>query len=329
MQIAYDTLHYLSDGKFYSGTLLAQKLKVSRSSIWKGIDFLRQLGIPIQAVSGRGYRWYNPTELLNKNSIIEQLTPTTETCLPRIEIFNEIGSTNDYLMQGLSRGLPSGTVCIAERQTAGRGRMGKPWASPFGANIYLSLYWRSQTKLHDLSGLSLVVGLAILEAMGKIGKLPSDVGIKWPNDLWYQDKKLCGILIESVSRKEGILHAAYTDIVIGMGINVNMPSETMGDILATDLHHIFGSIVSRNLLISHILNVLIAMLNAFEKQGFQAFTALWAHYDLLLNKHITLTTPTSVQKGVAQGINDRGELCVKIADTLKAVRYGEVSVRPE
>src|SRR4029078_7135147 len=131
MQIAYETLHVLSDGKFHSGTQIAQKLKVSRSTIWKSVAFLRQLGISIQAVSGRGYGWYAPIELLNKNAIEAGLNAASHTFLPRVEIFNVINSTNDYLMQRLSHDIPSGTVCIAERQTAWKGRMEKSWCSPF------------------------------------------------------------------------------------------------------------------------------------------------------------------------------------------------------
>lgn len=328
MQVAYETLRLLSDGKFHSGTSLAEQLKVSRSSIWKGIAHLRQLEVPIQAVSGRGYRWPQPFELLNKQRILNGLNAKAHAHLPRLDVINVVGSTNDYLMQRLTHDIPSGSVCIAEAQTAGKGRMGRVWRSPYGANIYCSLYWRFPCKLHDLSGLSLVSGLAVLSALSQMGSLPPELGIKWPNDIWYKDAKLCGILLESIGNSSS-QSPVYTDVVIGIGMNVNMTANDQITSPWTDLTHVFAQSFSRNDLISELLNSLVAMFELFQKQGFAAFTTLWSHYDLLMGKKIELISLQQSQVGIAQGVNERGELCVKLGEHLKAVRYGEVSVRPE
>ncbi len=323
MQVAYEVLHLLSDGKFHSGTLLAQHLGVSRSSIWKGIAFLRKLELPIQSVTGRGYRWFAPTELLHKKTIMAALTPKAQECLGRLDVVNVVTSTNDYLIQRLAHGIPSGTVCVAEGQTAGRGRMGRQWRSPIAANIYLSLYWRLPTKLHDLSGLSLIAGLAVLEALKSLVILPPDLGIKWPNDIWYQSAKLAGILTESIGCGN------TTDVIIGIGLNVSMPSAEKSNPLWTSLENIFGITLSRNQLIAQILNVLVDLLDCFQQQGFAAFMPLWADYDLLFNKTIQLSHEQLTQVGIAKGVNQRGELCVQMGDTMKAIRSGEVSVRPQ
>jgi BirA family biotin operon repressor/biotin-[acetyl-CoA-carboxylase] ligase len=328
MQVAYETLRFLSDGKFHSGTSLAEQLKVSRSSIWKGIAYLRQLELPIQAVSGRGYRWANPFELLNKQQILSGFTSYAKDNLPRIDVVNVVTSTNDYLIQRLAHDIPSGTVCIAEAQTAGKGRMGRVWRSPYGANIYCSLYWRFPCKLHDLSGLSLVSGLAVLSALKQMCPLPPELGIKWPNDIWYKDAKLCGILLESIGSSSSQA-PVYTDVVIGIGMNVNMMTNDNIHSAWTNLCKVLGRDFSRNDLISALLNSIVDMFELFQQHGFAAFTSLWSHYDLLMGKNIELSSSQQKQSGVAQGVNERGELCVRLGNNLKAIRYGEVSVRPE
>lgn len=326
MQIAYEVLRILSDGKFHSGTILAQSLKVSRSSIWKGISYLRKLEVDIQAVSGRGYRWVSPSELLSKKEIMAKLTQEAHAFFSRIDVLNVITSTNDYLIQRLPT-ISCGTVCTTEAQTAGKGRMGRTWRSPFGTNIYLSLYWRFPCKLHELSGLSLVVGLAILESLKEIAPIPAELGIKWPNDIWYKGAKLCGILIESIGKTTGA-QPPYTDVVIGIGMNVNMMAKDASNVMI-DLRRIFGFIPSRNHVIASMLNALACALNRFQQRGFIDFTKEWAQYDLLAGKIVTLSSEHQAQTGVAQGVNERGELCVKVGSTLKAVRYGDISVRPE
>lgn len=325
MQVAFDILPILHDGKFHSGTSLAMKLKVSRSSIWKAITFLRSLDVQIQAISGKGYRWSNPFELIDKNEISAKLNANTKQAFKRLDIVNVLPSTNDYLLSRIAHDIPSGTVCTSEAQTAGKGRMGRAWRSPFGANIYLSFYWRFACKLHDLSGLSLVVGLAVLSALQEIFYLPPGLGIKWPNDIWFDEKKLCGILIESMSQSTSQL---YSDVVVGIGMNVNMPHE-IKESSWTCLKRVCGVGLSRNLLIATMLNKLAPMLACFEREGFCAFSHLWAQYDLLKDKNIELCSPKEKQLGIAQGVNERGELCVKIGNSLKAIRYGEVSIRPE
>jgi len=325
MQVAYDVLRLLNDGKFHSGTSLAENLKISRSSIWKGINFLRQLGVVIQAVPGRGYRWFAPFELLSQQAILSELSSTAKQSLARLEVVNVIASTNDYLLTRLTHGMPHGSACVAEAQTQGKGRMGKVWRSPFGANFYLSLYWRFPCRLHELSGLSLVIGLAILAALKEIASLPPSVGIKWPNDIWHENAKLCGILVESQSNPAQ--HHA-TDVVLGIGLNLDMTEAPLLTTDWTDLKRVLGFVPSRNVVIAKLFNTLVPYFLRFQAKGFTDFAAEWAVHDLLLNKSVILSAGHTQQTAIAKGVNERGELCVKIGDVLKAVRYGEVSVKP-
>lgn len=330
MQIAEDILRHLSDGKFHSGSMLAKSLRVSRASIWKGIDFLRELGVEIHAVSNRGYRWYEIPELLNKPQIEQNLPPLIKAHLPRFELTPIIGSTNDYLISRIPLGLAKGTVCVAEAQTAGRGRLGRVWQSPFGSSISLSLYWQFSSSLQALSGLSLMVGIAVLEALKTFSVLPTGMGIKWPNDILFQEGKLAGILVETGTQKTEDYgqNKKITHVVMGIGINVHLP-ENFQHPERSDLKKALNLVISRNLLIARLLEQLVLSLLCFEQSGFLAFLPMWEQYNLLMGKNIVLTAPIGQQTGQVRGINERGELLVAIDDVLKAIRYGEVSVRSE
>lgn len=316
MQIAYDLLHILKNGKFHSGTQLAQQLRVSRSCIWKGVDFLRKHALPIQAVQGKGYRWYEPMELLDKNLITSNLNETAKKAISVVDIVNLIPSTNDYLLQR-EHCLQHGAVCIAEGQSAGKGRMGRQWHSPFAANLYLSLYWRFGVSLQALSGLSLVVGIAVIDALKESALLPQGVGIKWPNDIYYHNAKLGGILVET-HRNQGI--------VIGIGINISMPTAEVDGREITDLRRIMHHVPSRNWVASQCLNFLVTALKQFEHSGLSSFSSQWLQYDLLNGKQVELTTLESPEIGTARGINERGELLIQFGKTLKAIRSGEIKL---
>jgi BirA family transcriptional regulator, biotin operon repressor / biotin---[acetyl-CoA-carboxylase] ligase len=259
-------------------------------------------------------------ELLDKEAILRGLSPLTEQKIPQIDIFPIIGSTNDYLLSCIPQGLAHGTVCIAESQTAGRGRQGKTWHSPMGANIYLSLYWHFSSPFQALSGLSLVVAIALLEALKVIAPLPKEMGIKWPNDIWFKEAKLAGILLEARGKD-------LNQVVIGIGLNVDLSdSITLNWV---DLKQAFNLPISRQQIVVSLLEQLITNLEKFEREGFSPFQSLWQQYDLLAGKNVFLSTPTGKEEGRVKGINDRGELLVQVGETLKAISYGEVSVRTE
>lgn len=259
-------------------------------------------------------------ELLDKNSIFKHLDDVTTRLISSLDVMNVIPSTNDYLLQRIPEGLRRGSVCVAEGQSAGKGRLGRKWHSPLGSNIYLSFYWEFDRRAQDLSGLSLVVGVAIMEALTRIAPLPKNVGIKWPNDIWHNDAKLGGILIE-MHRNQGI--------VIGVGLNVSMPIDEVDGRAVTDLERLFGKTPSRNQLIAFCLQSMIHSMIQFEKEGLSFFSSLWSHYDLLNGKSIELSTVDLSEEGVAKGINERGELFVQIGQTLKTIRSGEIRVRPK
>ncbi len=198
----------LANGEFHSGEQLGETLGMSRAAINKHIQTLRDWGVDVFTVPGKGYSLPEPIQLLNAKQILGQLDGGSVAVLPVID------STNQYLLDRIGE-LKSGDACIAEYQQAGRGRRGRKWFSPFGANLYLSMFWRLEQGPAAAIGLSLVIGIVMAEVLRKLGA--DKVRVKWPNDLYLQDRKLAGILVE-LTGKTG----DAAQIVIGAGINMAM-----------------------------------------------------------------------------------------------------------
>lgn len=312
----------LSDGEFHSGTELARVLGVSRSTIWKQFNGLDKLGLPHAAVSGKGYRLDKPLELLSATDIKSCLSEQTLALVRSLEVHEQIDSTNRYLVDQAHANAPSGSVCFAEYQTAGKGRRGRRWISPFGRNIYLSILWRFQQGYASTSGLSLAMGVAVIRAL-KQHKV-DDVGLKWPNDIYSQGKKLGGILIEVSGESDGPCAA-----VIGLGLNLSLPETEAQSITQawTDLSKIAGlTKLSRNRLAADLLNHLFAILAEFETIGIKAFINEWRSYDCLKDQTATLFVAEQPFTGIVQGINDNGLLLLQHTDgKIQAFASGEVS----
>lgn len=182
----------LADGEFHSGEQLGEQLGMSRAAINKHIQTLRDWGVDVFTVPGKGYSLPEPIQLLNEEVIRSQIGHGNVAVLPVID------STNQYLLDRLSE-LKSGDACVAEYQQAGRGRRGRKWFSPFGANLYLSMYWRLEQGPAAAIGLSLVIGIVMAEVLHDLGA--DQVRVKWPNDLYLNDRKLAGILVELTGKQ--------------------------------------------------------------------------------------------------------------------------------
>lgn len=326
MILAFELVKLLANGKFHSGQNLSIHLKVTRVSIWKAIQYLKSLGLEIYSVRGRGYRLASPIELLSHDLIQSHLNTQVKTTIKRLDVLLITHSTNDYLKEYKIRGLPEGTACTAETQTAGRGRNGRVWFSPFGSSIAVSLFWRFKNLTpfaNHLSGLSLVVGVSVVKALEKMN---ISAKIKWPNDIIYKDKKFVGILVETDYRADN----HYQDVFIGIGLNVNNRVANITDDLKgtiTDLFEILGRVPSRNKVIGEILNYLVPSLETFEDTGFSSFISVWNTYDALKDKEVMIFRPHSEIKGIAKGVNERGELLLEEKGVLKAICMGDIKVR--
>ena len=247
-------VHILSDGEFHSGEQLGNELGMSRAAVNKHIQTIREWGLDIFTIPGKGYSLPAPIQLLDKEKIIENLPEGN------ITVLSVIDSTNQYLLDRISE-LKSGDACVAEYQHAGRGRRGRQWVSPFGANLYLSMFWRLEQGPAAAMGLSLVIGIVMAEVLQQLGA--ADVRVKWPNDLYLQDRKLAGILVE-LTGKTG----DAAQLVIGAGINLAMRESNSQAINQGWINlQEAGVVIDRNQLSAMLLRHLRQALREFEVEG--------------------------------------------------------------
>lgn len=319
-------LNLLADGEFHSGTELAEVLGVSRSAICKQLKGLSDLGLHHAAVSGKGYRLDKPLELLALSKINAILSEQNKALISTMEIHDTINSTNSYLVERSQNNTPSGFICFAEHQTAGKGRRGRQWVSPYGSNIYVSILWRfQQGGIASTAGLSLAIGVAVIRALKQ--HHINDVDLKWPNDIYSQGKKLGGILIEVSGEADGPCAA-----VIGVGLNLFLPETQAQSITQawTDLTKITGeSPLLRNKLAGTVLNHILSIINGFEVLGIKAYLDEWRSYDCLKGHMAILFIGQQQVEGIVCGIDDNGLLLIKRSDgSIQAFASGEVSFNP-
>lgn len=326
MSDRFDVLRLLADGEFHSGESLAGELGVSRTAVWKHVRALEPYGVEVRAVPGRGYRLGRAIELLSAARIRERLNPAAGRCLGALDVLTETDSTNQRLLES-APGDPRtpGRACLAEYQRAGRGRHGNRWVAPLGAGLCLSLLWRFAAPPSSLMGLSLAAGVVLargLEAHGVGG-----CGLKWPNDLIWDGRKLAGILVEVRGEADG-----PCSVVIGLGVNVALPAAALGQIdqPCTDVVSIVGHPVSRNGLAATLLNGLCTMLPGCEEQlGLGPFLEAWRDYDVLSGQRVEVRQAHGQRtEGVAQTVDADGALLVSTAEGPRRFLSGEVSVRP-
>lgn len=261
--------------------------------------------------------------MLNKDRILERLFPPFLQELKDIEVFDTLSSTNDYLI-AKAHTHPSGNwVCLAEHQSHGRGRQGRNWVSPFAKNLYFSILWRFSMDAGELSGLSLVTALALVKTLEQYQI--QDLGVKWPNDVLWQYKKLAGILIKFNAEAH-----STSNTVIGIGLNIDMPRNLDKHISQpwVDLEHIMNRPIDRNELVGHLLNQLIQAFFLFQTEGLTPFIQQWRERDLAYNCPVTVTTAAKELQGTGLGINDRGHLLVEMQNKeIHSFASGEVSLR--
>lgn len=310
-----------TDG-YVSGQQLCDTLGVSRTAVWKVINQLKEEGYEIEAVRNRGYRIVEAADVLNASELKSRLH--TKHIGSKVYYQSEIDSTNSWLKRLAEEGAPDGSVTIADMQSRGKGRRGRVWVTPFGTSIPFSILLRPDIRPERASMLTLVMGLCVAEAMEQLYGM--EVGIKWPNDVVVNGKKICGILTEMT------MQAEYIDsVIIGTGINANMqefPEELQDK--ATSLRNILGKPVKRADIVVKILELFEENCHIFLQT--QDLTGLIDKYhSFLLNrgKEVRVLQPGDEHEGVAEGIDALGNLLVIRKDTgeKEQVFAGEVSIR--
>ncbi|WP_152208475.1 biotin--[acetyl-CoA-carboxylase] ligase [Marinobacter changyiensis] len=312
----------LSDGLVHSGASLALELGVSRTAVWKQVGRAADKGYRIETIRGKGYRLVDPVDLLDSDRV-RAILPQHVSGRLRLEVRESVDSTNAEVMRLRAAGSDELIVCLSDKQTAGRGRRGKAWQSPEGENIYLSMGLMLKGGFASLEGLSLVVGVAIAETLESLGL--ESVGLKWPNDLQFDGRKLAGILIELQGELEGA-----AQVVVGIGLNVHMKHAQGVDQAWTSMDLATGgggSVWERNHIAAALIEHVLDAVDSFSEHGFGIFRDRWQQRDVFKNR--VLQSVQGSHRGIGQGINDIGHYLLETSSGVEAIHAGEISLRVE
>ena len=300
-----------------------ENLKVNRDVLHSYILELQQLGLSLicnekDEISLPGN--IQPLDLEIINSYLSQKVSNQLVFLP---FFLSLDSTNQHLKTTKAELLNNVRICLAEHQTNGRGRQSKQWISPLASNIYLSLHINLKIPVNKIGGISLIVGISIINGLNILGL--TSAKIKWPNDIYWNEKKLAGILIESTKIQDDDI-----ELIIGIGININMPDASGENIDQPwiDLNTIIGKPICRNNVIAVIIEEIIKNTKIYEQEGLSAFMTQWKNLDYLFNKSINVKSVNGTEKiGQAVGVNEHGELLMEIDNQIFPIHAGDISVR--
>ncbi len=314
-------------GQYVSGELLAQNLGISRAAIWKYLVRLKEIGYKIEAAPRKGYRLLSPTALLHPLEIKDGLQTTKFGQI--IYEQAEIDSTNKWAktLAG-QQNAPEGTLVIAEKQTGGRGRMGRSWSSAPGLGLWFSLILRPQISMSALAGIMLLTAVSMGKTIFQITGI--QVQIKWPNDVMYQGRKLVGILAE-LNGEADMVHY----LVLGVGVNVNhrkedFPEELTG--IATSLKLIRGEDCSRRLILQEFLKELEIAYNQLPPSGISDAIIEYAKiHSATLGKKVKVNMgPGRVLEGEALDLESDGSLLVRESNgKITRVYSGDIIERSE
>ncbi|MEJ2590991.1 MAG: bifunctional biotin--[acetyl-CoA-carboxylase] ligase/biotin operon repressor BirA [Candidatus Thiodiazotropha sp.] len=323
MQAETDLIRTLADGRFHSGEELGRLLGVSRAAVWKRLQQIRDaFGIEVDAVKGRGYRFREPLDLLDETDIRQHLTESGVESPGQLYLHASIDSTNSWLMAKGAAGEPSGAVCLAEQQLSGRGRRGRQWVSPYGRNIYLSLLWHFDMTPMQVAGLSLAAAVGVLRTLQSFDC--QDAGLKWPNDILWQERKLAGLLLE-VSGEAG----GPSQVVIGVGLNtwlgeagksIDQPWIDLSSIPNVARH-------TRSQLAAVLISRLLDVIRVYQREGLAAFMADWQRHDLLLDRMVEVRSASQRYYGKHLGIDASGAMRLQMDGEVRLFHAGEVSLR--
>ena len=327
--IGQRVLKQLSDQGWHTGASMGEALGIGRSAIWKQIEELRALGLQIEADKNRGYRLLDDVALIDVEAIHAHSKHASDFS---IETHHSIDSTNNRAMQIIQSGeLTAPFAVFADHQSAGRGRRGRTWVSPIGRSLYFSVGWTFEQGLNELSGLSLVVAIALRRAL--INEGVDSALLKWPNDLLgsingTDYKKLAGVLIEIQGEATG-----PCSVVIGVGLNISL-SDCVDDSLSAidqpwiDLKTLCnGASLDRNQLAASVLEQLTDCLQMFQDVGFTPFKQAWLEGDFMFGREVSVLIGDKVAQGEHMGVDDDGNLLLAIDGVTTRFNAGEVSLR--
>ncbi|WP_123040768.1 biotin--[acetyl-CoA-carboxylase] ligase [Cohnella candidum] len=310
-------------GAFVSGEEISRQLGVSRTAVWKQIRKLEAEGYEIEAVPRLGYRLNGRPSRLSLQELLPKLV--TREFGRRLKLFDDVGSTQDELRKLAEEGAPQGTLVVAERQTQGRGRMGRSWLSPAGKGVWMSLLLRPEIPLPLTPQLTLLAAVALSRAIARV--VPLEIGIKWPNDLLVNGKKISGILLESSAEDERLKY-----VIVGMGISANLDPEDYPEELldkAVSLKMASGQTIDRSRLIAAVMDEFERLYDLYRDRGFAPIRSLWEAHSVTLGRPAVLRTPQGTVEGVPVSLDESGGLKVRLANgetkTVFSAEFGETT----
>lgn len=300
---------------YVSGEMISQQLGISRTAVWKQIKKLEALGYEIEAVTKLGYRLVNAPEDINYANLQERLNGHRFGSV--IHHYQEVDSTQVIAKQLAEEGASEGTVVIAEQQNKGKGRLGRHWHSPYGKGIWMSVILRPTIPLQLAPQLTLLTAVALCRAIRTYTDL--NIGIKWPNDLMFQGKKLSGILLESSAEDQMLKY-----VIAGIGIDVNLAEQNYDELLqekATSLRIISGKIVDRTELIYAFLAEWEKIMEIYESEGFHTIARMWEEHAISFGKKVQITTPMESFLGTPIRLTEIGSIVVQLEDDTEKEVY--------
>lgn len=318
-----ELLKLLAGGEHHAAAALARHFGGSAARLAESLAALESLGIEIEHDPQRGYAIAGGLDLLSAARIREALSATAAQLLEDLILLHTVDSTNAELQR---RGAaPDGArVCLAECQTAGRGRRGRHWVSPFAQSIYLSVAWRFEGGVEVLEGLSLAAGVMCCDALAAAGV--EGLALKWPNDVQLEQRKVAGILVEMTGDAAGPSTA-----IIGIGINIAL-ADAAAAVIEQPWADLRGfpmrSRHPRSALVAAVLNELLPALARYAHEGFAPWQARWNALDAYAQREVTIENGTQRQRGTACGVNARGMLQLRAVDGMHSIHGGELSLRP-
>lgn len=306
---------------YVSGQELCEKYGVSRTAVWKVMSQLKKEGYEIESVQNKGYRLVSQEDVLSEAEIKSRLS--TKWAGQQVVFYDITGSTNNDSKLMAEQGATEGTLVVADAQSSGKGRRGRVWETPKGTNIAMSLLLRPAFAPNVAPGVTLVMALAVSEAISKVTGLQTK--IKWPNDIVANGKKICGILTEMSVEMDAINY-----VVIGVGINVNgveFPEEIKTT--ATSLRLETDFVISRAELIAEVMKCYEEYYEIYCQYGnLKGLVETYNNQLVSMGKEVRVLDPLGEYNGISHGINEQGELLVEKEDgTTVTVYAGEVSVR--
>lgn len=309
-----DILQLLKQNKVISGETIANSLHISRTAVWKHIQILQKKGYKITAIRQKGYQLQRLPDLPIEE--IQQQLKTTYIGKP-IRSFPDLPSTNDYLKHLAKKDHPEGTIVIAERQTMGRGRRQRSWSSPKGG-LWFSLLLRPPFPPQKAMIVTMAVSIAITKAIHATTGIP--LKIKWPNDILYKEKKICGVLTELSAEMDQI-----TFMIIGIGINVNNPLPLDLQPTATSLRQICSKKIPYTDLFLSLISSLDEWYGYVKQQDETIIRETWLSLSDTIDKNVKITDGSSIITGVARGITEQGGLILETTEGTKQIVTGDIS----